>query len=100
MMINLAGLAKPFRKQLKEQEDTGFDYKYFKGQVDSLSNTLMEFEQELSTNLEQIADDPTAMGSVSAEQARNNVSRYIMGADKQLEGLTKMLDRLESKGEF
>jgi len=84
----------------EQQEPAGFDYKYFKGQVDSLSTTLMEFEQELSTNLEQIADDPTAMGSVAAEQARNNVSRYIMGAEKQLEGLHKMLDRLERKGEF
>ena len=81
-------------------KEEGFDYKYFIGQVDSLSNTLMEFEQELVTGLEQIADDPVAMGSVSAEQARNNVSRYIQGAEKQLEGLTKMLNRLESKGEF
>ena len=98
-MIRLAGIANSFRKPLKENEE-GFDYKYFKGQIDSLSNTLMEFEQELSTNLETIADDPAAMGSVSAGQARNQAARYIMGAEKQLESLSKMLDRLESKGEF
>jgi len=98
-MIRLAGIANSFRKPLKENEE-GFDYKYFKGQIDSLSNTLMEFEQEISTNLEQIADNPAAMGSVSAEQARNQASRYIIGAEKQLENLSKMLDRLESKGEF
>jgi len=98
-MIRLSGIVGAFRKPLKENEG-GFDYKYFKGQIDSLSNTLMEFEQELSTNLEQIADDPAAMGSVSAEQARNQASRYIIGAEKQLENLSKMLDRLESKGEF
>ncbi len=98
-MIRLAGIVGGFKKPLKENEGK-FDYKYFKGQIDSLSNTLMEFEQELSTNLEQIADNPAAMGSVAAEQARNQASRYIMGADKQLENLTKMLDRLESKGEF
>ena len=98
-MIRLAGLAKNFAKVLKENEN-GFDYKYFKGQIDSLSNTLMEFEQELSTNLETIADNPAAMGSVSAEQARNQASRYIIGAEKQLESLSTMLDRLESQGEF
>tara|TARA_B100000519_G_C13936423_1_gene293959 strand:- start:176 stop:478 length:303 start_codon:yes stop_codon:yes gene_type:complete len=100
-MIQLAGLAKAFRKKsLKENEEVGFDYKYFRDQVDSLSNTLMEFEQEISTNLETIADNPAAMGSVSAGQARNQAARYIMGAEKQLESLSKMLDRLESKGEF
>jgi len=99
-MIRLAGLANTFRNKVNEVEDQGFDYKYFKGQIDSLSTTLMEFEQELSTNLEQIADNPAAMGSVSAEQARNQASRYIIGAEKQLENLSKMLDRLESKGEF
>ena len=83
-MIQLAGLAKSFRRSLKENEEAGFDYKYFKGQIDSLSNTLMEFEQEISTNLEQIADNPAAMGSVSAGQARNQAARYI----------------IESKGEF
>ena len=51
-------------------------------------------------NLETIADDPAAMGSVSAEQARNQASRYIIGAERQLENLSKMLDRLERKGEF
>ena len=35
-------------KSLKENEEVGFDYKYFRDQVDSLSNTLMEFEQEIS----------------------------------------------------
>ena len=54
----------------------------------------------LNGRLEQIADDPTAMGSVAAEQARNHASRYIQGAEKQLEGLRKMLDRLERKGEL
>jgi hypothetical protein len=98
-MIRLAGIASAFQKPLKEQEE-GFDYNYFKGQVDSLSTTLMEFEQELSTNLETIADDPAAMGSVSAGQARNQASRYIIGAERQLENLSKMLDRLERKGEF
>ena len=98
-MIHLAGLAKSFRKPLKEQEE-GFDYKYFKGQIEALETTLQDFEQELVTGLEQIANDTIHPGSIAAEQARNQVSRYIQGADKQLEGLRKMMDRLESKGEF
>ncbi len=85
---------------LKEQDEVGFDYNYFKGQVESLETTLQEFEQEIVTNLTQVADDPTAMGSVSAEQAKNNAARYIQGAEKQLDNLSKMLARLESKGEF
>ena len=99
-MIQLAGLARAFRKPLKEVEQVGFDYKYYKGQIESLETTLMEFEQELVTALQQIADDPAAMGSVSAEQAKNNASRYIQGSEKQLDNLSKMLDRLESKENY
>ncbi len=84
----------------QDSDTSDFDYKYFKGQVESLETTLQEFEQEIATSLETIADDSAAMGSISAGQARNQASRYIQGADKQLEGLRKMLDRLERKGEF
>ena len=83
-----------------DEGKSGFDYKYFKDQVETLETTLLTFEQELSSALEVISDDPSAMGSVSAEQARNNGSRYIMGAEKQLDNLSKMISRLESKGEF
>ena len=100
-MIRLAGLVGANkRKNLKEQEEGGFDYKYYKDQITALEETLMDFEKELATALEQIADDPMAMGSVSAGQARNQAARYIQGADKQLDGLQKMMDRLESRGEF
>ena len=77
-------------------KDYGSDecYKYYKDQITALEETLMDFEKELATALEQIADDPMAMGSVSAGQARNQAARYIQGADKQLDGLQKMMDRL------
>ena len=98
-MIRLAGLVTG-KKKIHEAEYMEFDYKYYKDQITALEETLMDFEKELATALEQIADDPMAMGSVSAGQARNQAARYIQGADKQLDGLQKMMDRLESRGEF
>jgi hypothetical protein len=46
------------------------------------------------------AEDPTFMNQTAAQQAENQARRYIMGSQKQLEGLAKMLDRLESRGEL
>ena len=37
---------------------------------------------------------------VAAQQAENQARRYLEGAEKQIEGLQKMLDRLESRGDL
>mgnify|MGYP001223226995 CR=1 FL=1 len=100
-MIRLAGLV---TGKKKVQEDNGqyaeFDYEYYKGQVQAAIEAVEAVEEELMREIQGRAEDPTFMNQTSAQQAENQASRYIQGAQKQLEGLAKMLDRLESSGEL
>ena len=50
--------------------------------------------------IESRAEDSNFMGQTAAQQAENQARRYIEGAEKQLGGLAKMLDRLESSGDL
>ena len=77
-----------------------FDYKYYKGQIQAGIEAVEAIEEELMRELQVRAEDPMFMGQVAAQQSENQARRYIMGAQKQLEGLAKMLDRLESRGEL
>ena len=104
-MIRLAGLASGYRKKaLKEFEDNAqyqpFDYKYYKGQVEAAIEAVELLEEELQREIQQRSEDDTYDGQLAAQQAENQVARYITGAQKQLGGLSKMLDRLESRGEL
>jgi len=90
------------KKSLKEEpgmlgqkEDGGFDYDYFIEQIDSLIETKEEVEYELLQTLDGLAEDEDVYGLVSdkAEQAANQIRRYINGAEKQLEGIKNLLDR-------
>ena len=100
-MIRLAGLV---TGKKKVHEDNGeymeFDFKYYKGQVQAAIEAVTAVEEELMRELQGRAEDPTFINQTSAQQAENQASRYIAGAEKQLEGLAKMLDRLESRGEL
>ena len=82
------------KQELGGDHPSGFDYKYFIEQTESLIETLEEFEQEIGTNLEMKADDT---GETYWKQTENQTSRYIMGAHKQLEGLLKKLQTGESR---
>ena len=90
------------KKNIKEEEGMlgqaeggGFDYDYFIGQIDSLIETKEEIEYELLQTLDNLAEDEEVYGLVSdkAEQAANQIRRYINGAEKQLEGIKNLLDR-------
>ena len=90
------------KKDIKEEEGMlgqaeggGFDYDYFIGQIDSLIETKEEVEYELLQTLDNLAEDEDVYGLVSdkAEQAANQIRRYINGAEKQLEGIKDLLDR-------
>jgi len=84
------------KKDIKEQEEgAGFDYDYFIEQIDSLIETKEEVEYELLQTLDNLAEDEEVYGLVSdkAEQAANQIRRYINGAEKQLEGIKNLLDR-------
>ena len=79
-----------------------FDYDYFIEQVEAVQETIEEMEYELLQTLDNLAEDEDVYGLVSdkAEQAANQVRRYINGAQKQLEGIQKMLDRAQRNGEY
>jgi hypothetical protein len=104
-MIRLSGIVSGFRKKsLKEFDDNAeyqpFDYKYYKGQVEAAIEAVEALEEELQRDIQQRAEDDYYENQMSAQQAENQVARYITGAQKQLGGLSKMLDRLESRGEL
>ena len=54
----------------------------------------------MQREIQQRSEDEFYAGQLAAQQAENQVARYITGAQKQLNGLSKMLDRLESRGEL
>ena len=102
-MIRLAGIATAFTKKVNEDngpEYAEFDYEYYKGQIQAAIDALSAVEEELIRELNGRAEDPTFMNQTAAQQAENQARRYIMGAEKQLDGLAKMLDRLESRGDL
>jgi hypothetical protein len=101
-MIRLAGLASGFRKKLREDDRQWqeFDYEYYKGQIQAAVEAVAAIEEEMIREFEGRAEDPMSPNQVAAQQAENQARRYIAGAEKQLEGLAKMLDRLESRGDL
>ena len=98
-MIKLAGLVTD-KKKVHEAEYMEFDYKYYKGQIQAAIEAVTAVEEELIREFEGRSEDPTFMNQTAAQQAENQARRYITGAEKQLEGLAKMLDRLESSGDL
>ena len=101
-MIRLAGLAAGFRKKIQEDDRQWqeFDYKYYTGQIQAVTDALLAVEEELIREFEGRAEDPMSPNQVAAQQAENQARRYLEGAEKQIEGLQKMLDRLESRGDL
>jgi thiamine monophosphate kinase len=91
---------------LNEQEEadtaSGFDYDYYIEQIEALQSTIEETEYELLQQLDNLAEDEEVYGLVStaAEQAANQVRRYINGATKQIEGIEKLLDRAKRQKSF
>jgi len=79
-----------------EANTTGeFDYDYYIKQVEAVYEKIEEFEYEITNSLENLAEDEEVYGLVSdkAEQAANQIRRYINGAVKQLEGIENLLER-------
>jgi hypothetical protein len=87
---------------LKEMDGQGFDYDYYIKQIEAAQEAITAVEEELIRTLDGLAEDEEVYGLVSdaAEQAANQARRYINGAEKQLEGLQKMLDRAKRQKSF
>ena len=71
------------------------DIEYFSDQLNKIYTQLEEFHQELGTNIEMKGDES---GNYEYETMEKQLSRYILGAEKQLDGLQKYLERQKGKG--
>jgi len=80
-------------KLLKEQSEP-IDYQYYLEQINGLMDAMNDFEKELSTALE-AAEEQT--GNPAYKQMQNQVARYLNGAHKQIEGMYKMIDKVQDR---
>ena len=90
-------------KEIEYGTESGeFDYEGAIAQVDAAINAIDGIEEDLVRELESIADDETVYNLVrdKAEQAVNQVRRYINGAQKQIGGIKKMLDQASRRGDY
>lgn len=81
------------REYQTEQEP--LDIEYFSEQINTILESIDEFHQELGTQVEMKGEES---GDYQYETIEKQVSRYINGAVKQLEGLQKYLERQKGKG--
>ena len=78
-----------------DAEIEGLDIEYYSDQLNKLFTELEEFHQELGTNIEMNYEKT---GNYEYETMEKQVSRYIMGATKQIESLQKYIERQKGKG--
>ena len=81
-------------KLLKEQQQGAVDYQYFLEQINGLMEAMNDFQKELSTALE-AAEEQT--GNPGYKQMQNQVTRYLNGAEKQIESMYKMIDKVQDR---
>ena len=81
-------------KLLKEQQQGAVDYQYFLEQINGLLTAVEDFQKEFSTALE-AAEEQT--GNSQYQQMQNQVARYLNGAHKQIEGMYKMIDKVQDR---
>jgi len=78
-----------------EQGETPIDIIYYSDQITELLTAIDDFHQELGTTIELKAE---TSDNYQYDTMEKQVSRYINGAQKQLEGLQKYLERQKGKG--
>jgi len=71
------------------------DIQYWVDQLNTILESVDDFHQELGTEIQMKAEET---GNYEYETMEKQISRYINGAQKQLEGLQKYIDRQKSKG--
>ena len=81
-------------KLLKEQQQGAVDYQYFLEQSDGLLTAVEDFQKEFSTALEAAQEET---GNPQYQQMQNQVARYLNGAHKQIEGMYKMIDKVQDR---
>jgi len=81
-------------KLLKEQQQGAVDYQYFLEQSNGLLTAVEDFEKEIVTALEAAGEET---GNPQYQQMQNQVARYLNGAHKQIEGMYKMIDKVQDR---
>ncbi len=71
------------------------DIEYYSDQLNKLIDQLRDYHQDLGTDVEMRGDES---GNYEYETMEKQLSRYISGAEKQLDSLQKYLERQKGKG--
>ena len=77
------------------QDSEPIDIEYYSDQLNKLMDTIRDFQQDIGTEIEMKGEET---GNYEYETMEKQLSRYIMGAEKQLESLQKYLERQKGKG--
>ena len=72
-----------------------FDLEYYSDQINKILESIDEFHQDLGTEVEMKSEET---GNYEYDTMEKQLSRYINGAQKQLESLQKYLERQKGKG--
>ena len=71
------------------------DFEYYSDQLNKLIDTLRDYHQDIGTEIEMKGDET---GDYQYQTMEKQLSRYISGAEKQLDSLQKYLERQKGKG--
>ena len=77
------------------QDSEPIDIEYYSDQLNKLMDTIRDFQQDIGTEIEMKGEES---GNYEYETMEKQLSRYIMGAEKQLDSLQKYLERQKGKG--
>ena len=71
------------------------DVEYYSDQLNKLMDELRDYHQDLGSDIEMRGDES---GNYEYETMEKQISRYMQGAEKQLDSLQKYLERQKGKG--
>ena len=90
-------------KEIEYGTETGeFDYEGALDRITTAVDVIDGIEENLVYELDMIANDEAVYDLVrdKAAQAVNQMRRYINGAQKQIEGIRKMINQAQRRGDY
>ena len=94
-MIRLVGIAKGLDRKINEQDevmDLRATLQSYIEEVDRVADELRDLEQFVAGGIDRYEDET---GDLRVSQLRNQASRYIQTAERNLDGLYKSLQRAQ-----
>jgi vacuolar-type H+-ATPase subunit I/STV1 len=94
-MIRLVGIAKGLDRKINEQDevmDLQATLQSYIEEVDRVADELRDLEQFVAGGIDRYEDET---GDLRVSQLRNQASRYIQTAERNLDGLYKSLQRAQ-----